>query len=161
MFVRTHNKSCVRLYTWDARITRRTTNVCPLSSSRRINNCVLSMKRPFRRVRRRTFHEFNSLNLVRLIIKSLTFGLILKRFSNAYKGNHKGHSRDSGTSVTRTQVSGFELSGRLIMHSDEPACPIIRESRLSFIKENEFSSSPFWSEFKLTESGAYPPFRLP
>ena len=65
--------------------------------------------------------------------------------------------------MTRTQVSGFELSGRLIMHSDEPACPIIRESRLSFIKENEFSSSrgeefEYWPEFKLTESGAYPGF---
>ena len=52
------------------------------------------------------------------------------------------------------------------MHSDEPARPIIRESRLSFIKENEFSSSrgeefEYWSEFKLTESGAYPAFRLP
>ena len=51
------------------------------------------------------------------------------------------------------------------MHSDERVGPIIRVSRLIFIKENEFSSSrgeefEYWSEFKLTEPGAFPAFPL-
>ena len=71
----------------------------------------------------------------------------------------------SRTPVTRTQVSGFELSGQLIMHCDERVGPIIRVSRLIFIKENEFSSSrgeefEYWSEFKLTEPRAFPAFPL-
>ena len=38
----------------------------------------------------------------------------------------------SRTSVTRTQVIGFELSGRLIMLSDEPVCLIIRVIAFKF-----------------------------